>query len=156
MNFILDLINDPGWWFTTCLMGIVVSVIGSYFRDGLSAALSLTSTTVRANRQKRLEKEKSRIEKLVLHPNILIMDMLKLVLLSISCMGNLAVCVGLPAYHDVVMRTTDSRILLETLSVSFLLIMSFSGAVSVYSSFKIGSFLRVLLIVCRRYEQKIS
>jgi hypothetical protein len=80
MDGIKRLLSDPTWWFTAVIVGILASLFASYIRDAVSWLASRAFKLSRKRRDRRLAMEARRIDFLAGHPDLLILEMGKLIL----------------------------------------------------------------------------
>src|SRR2546426_4398595 len=57
LHKVSTILQDPAWWFTTVLVGIIVGVIAAFGKDILRDAIALLSSRVRARRDERRRNE---------------------------------------------------------------------------------------------------
>lgn len=68
MESIKSLIADPSWWFTAVFVGIMASLLASYFRDWLSSILSRVSSSYKDYRTRKNIELDAFIEKVASDP----------------------------------------------------------------------------------------
>jgi hypothetical protein len=158
MDSIIQLVKDPSWWFTAVFVGIFASVIASYFRDGTSLITAHLSRTLRMRRQARLEKEQKRIDFLVLHPDLLIMEMVRVVFQLILFTGNVGLYISLPIFFDVINKTPElakyNFFSLKAPVEMMLIATSLTGLLAMITGFRISSRLKIPLKARRQYEKE--
>lgn len=76
-------LRDPDWWFTGVLGLIVISLFWSHARNGALALVSLVFPSVRRRREEALRRERRRVELLAAHPDLLVMELVRCVLLLV-------------------------------------------------------------------------
>jgi hypothetical protein len=156
MDSIFKLINDPSWWFTAVFIGILASLGASYFRDGISLVAARMSKVLRARRATRLAKEQSRISFLAAHPNLLLMQILRVILLFICFLAQVGMYLLLPMFIESVSKTPELMRFdffnPDTSRRITLLWVPILGVSASYWGVRVMSRLRVVMKAIREYE----
>ncbi len=107
MDSVIILLKDPSWWFSAVFVGLLISVLGSYFRDGLTLIFSKFSKTFQIYSKKKIVENKKYINFLVSNPDILAIEITKILLSIAICLILILIYFSLPA---ILYQTEEMRV----------------------------------------------
>ena len=88
MDAITKQVNNPEWWFTVVIVGLIVGVIAAYAKDWLGSILSSLSARFRTYAERRYMARAAEVQRLTANPQLLVIE-------YIQCMFVLAGTIAL-------------------------------------------------------------
>ena len=146
MDAIARLFKDPTWWFTAVFIAILASLFASYLRDGISFLTAKTSSSLQARRIARLTREQKRIDFLVSHPNIILMEIMTCTIQTVYA------CTLLITYVSVVLSLQRDALSYQKPPGSF---VHFIPAAASYLLYKTSLNLKIVLQAKRKHEDQL-
>lgn len=93
------LISDPAWWFTTVLVGLLVSVIAAFLRDWISRALASVSSRFRSRLEHQLAETSRLIAAMERTPHLLVIEYFRALYLLLASFALISLTFVLPAWQ---------------------------------------------------------
>lgn len=109
MDSIITSLNDLSWWFNIVFAGVIIPVAGSYFRDGLTLIISKFSKSFRKYRKKIIIKDQQYIDFLISNPDILAMEITKILVSVVIFLILILLLFFMPAIFIVTMEMAQFR-----------------------------------------------
>jgi hypothetical protein len=150
--------NDPGWWFTAVFVGIIAALFGSYLRDAISWVAARSSETLRARRDARLSSDRLRIDFLARHPDLLVMEMCRVLVAIIIFTGVAGFYISLPAFFDAVEKMpplVDYGLAFPTTGLMNRLVLTLTGAFAMVAGYRAVLRLKLVSRARREYATRI-
>jgi hypothetical protein len=154
MESIITHLSDPGWWFSTVLVAIIVSIIAGFLKDRISQLIGHTSRRFSEWSKRRKEQQEKLIETLSENPDYLLMGFMKVILQAVMFTGTIVIYLVYPIHAEFNPPSTNpdlSNALKAILSVA---IYPFFGGMSMAYGYKATSGLTVVAKAIKKYREK--
>ena len=103
MEAIAKQINNPEWWFTVVLMGLIIGVVAAYAKDWLTVVLSAVSSKYRVYAERRFQTRAAAVLLLASEPSLLLIEYVRCILILVGTVALLAASYFFVAWN--VLRT---------------------------------------------------
>jgi len=98
MDAISKQVNNPEWWFTVVIVGLIIGVVAAYAKDWLSSILSTISKRYRIYAEKNNKNRELELKLLVDDPRLLAIEYIRLLLVLTATISLLAAAYILTAW----------------------------------------------------------
>lgn len=133
MTSILKYLSDPGWWFTTVFVSLIISIVATYIPKLVDPYLSSWSLKYKNKREEQLKREQTYIDLMVSDQTYLILENIKLFGRAVLALLSLLLC----ALAIVAMSISKSDSVTIRTSTLFMIVFVLTKVLlSSYSIFK--------------------
>ncbi len=160
MSSIAENLKDPSWWFSAFFIAIIASVIAGFAKDRIGLFAATLSSSMRLRQEKRLIAKQAQIEQLVGNETLLILKSIQAGIASIASLLVFIMFLLSPMWAEVMINWCGTASFDPSCNLdpqSFAILASFAfGLLSVYSTYKMSSVLKISSEAIRAYRRKQS
>ena len=99
MDAISKQINNPEWWFTVVVVGLIIGVIAAYAKDWVSSILSTISKRYRVYSEAEKKKQGLELKRLLNDPLLLIIEYIRLIFVLAASISLVSAAYVLTAWN---------------------------------------------------------
>ncbi len=99
MESIVKQVNNPEWWFTVVIVGLVVGIVAAYAKDWLTTGLSAVSGKYRVYAERRSSRRDAEVSLLSVEPPLLLIEYVRCMLVLAATASLLAASYLLVAWN---------------------------------------------------------